>query len=838
METAVWIQPFKTIRIEQLDVDFTRSPSPSCQGYLVTFQGIDYNGNADFAQWEWDFGDGSTGFGQNVAHIYPNPDDYDVTLNVCTETVVRSITVNPQAMANAGSNEAICEDLPFDFSTSAIHPSASGYSALYWYGGQGSFDNPNALQPVYFPHISENDTTITFTLVALGMQPCDNDTSTMELTIVPGAYAYAGSDEDACFGEPYDFASSSQIPIALNYDTIYWSGGTGYFVDPNVDIPIYVPGSGEIGPVQLTLVASGNVVNCDSIDEMILNIRPDYLTDLYPEICYGDSLFAQDAWRYSSGTFYDTLQSVYFCDSVIQTNLTVYPKIDKDFLISTGDSACLEETIQFTQTGSATLTNWLWDFGDGTTSSEQNPGHTYLDPGLYAIWFYYDDDMGCNDSVSHNVRVFDLPDVDFFASQTSACAYTPIDFTGTSTSNIVLWEWDFGDGTTALGQNQTYSYGVPGSYLVTLTATDINGCSYTAIHTIYVVEPPTADFGYQVDSCHTVQFADSSSAPPGYYLVMWHWDFDDGDTSDLQNPLHSFPSGGTYNVTLTVTADSSGFLCYDTITKPVVVPNLPTIYYTFTPQPTCLGDSTYFFGATGNYITDWFWDFDDGYFSSEQYPVHLYADTGTYNVLLQITDTNLCTNTLVKEVRVTHVPDVSFTMSQTQACGDEMIYFQGQSSAPVAQWHWDFGDGSFSSLQNPQHAYVTRGNFTVTLTVTDTAGCQADSSAQIMVVPEPTADFAWTNFECQTIAFSDLSTPPAGGYNLVGWLWDFEDGTTSNAQNPLHAFPSGGTYNVSLVVTSDSPVVICVPTLPGRWYRCPMLPRYTLPGILSLQPWG
>ncbi|MDZ7741492.1 MAG: PKD domain-containing protein [Bacteroidota bacterium] len=267
------------------------------------------------------------------------------------------------------------------------------------------------------------------------------------------------------------------------------------------------------------MVASGFIVNCDSVDEMILNIRPDYLTDLYPEICYGDSLFAQDAWRYSSGTFYDTLQSVYFCDSVIQTNLTVYPKIDKDFIVSTGDSSCLEEVIQFTQTGSANLTNWLWDFGDGTTSSDQNPEHTYLDPGLYTIWFYYDDDMGCNDSVSHNVRVFDLPDVDFFTSQTSACAYTQIDFTGSSTSNIVSWHWNMGDGTEFFSQNTSYSYDIPGSYLVTLTVEDINGCTETAFHTIYVVTPPEADFGYEVAACHDIQFSDSSTAPR---VITWY----------------------------------------------------------------------------------------------------------------------------------------------------------------------------------------------------------------------------------------------------------------------------------------------------------------------------
>ncbi len=127
---------------------------------------------------------------------------------------------------------------------------ATGQAGIFWYGGQGTFDNPNAERPTYTPGPTELG-FVTLTMVALGQPPCANDTSTMQLQVVPGAYAFAGSDENGCFGVPFNFDNSASPPLGLNYDTLYWQGGTGHFLDPNAMRPTYVPGPGEIGPVLL-----------------------------------------------------------------------------------------------------------------------------------------------------------------------------------------------------------------------------------------------------------------------------------------------------------------------------------------------------------------------------------------------------------------------------------------------------------------------------------------------------------------------------------------------------------------------------------------------------------
>jgi hypothetical protein len=145
------------------------------------------------------------------------------------------------------------------------------------------------------------------------------------------------------------------VPFSTNYIFLEWSGGAGTFVDPNVEAPVYIPAPGELGPVTLTVIAS-NILNCDSIDEMVLTIYPKFTTTNNETICYGDSMFLQGNWRFTSGTYFDTVMSINNCDSAIITNLTVLPQIDMDFTISPRDTSCLGDSIYFTQVCSANPT--------------------------------------------------------------------------------------------------------------------------------------------------------------------------------------------------------------------------------------------------------------------------------------------------------------------------------------------------------------------------------------------------------------------------------------------------------------------------------------------------
>ena len=210
-------------------------------------------------------------------------------------------------------------------------------------------------RPVYTPGFGELG-FISLNMVAYGIAPCYNDTSTMIIEIIEGAYAFAGSDEDHCQDLPFDFSTCAQVPVAFNEIFRMWShDGAGTIPDPTLEVPVYFPAPGETGVINFTFVAS-NVINCDSIDEMQLTIHPTYFESHQDTICFGDSLqLPGGGWVYNTGTYYDTLFSVWTCDSIVETNLYEWPQIDADFSIAANDSVCIDDDVFFTRTGTSTL---------------------------------------------------------------------------------------------------------------------------------------------------------------------------------------------------------------------------------------------------------------------------------------------------------------------------------------------------------------------------------------------------------------------------------------------------------------------------------------------------
>lgn len=802
-------------------ISFNVSPSPICFGDTTYF--ISTGENITYAPYYWDFGDGiGTDNGYNTEYLYPQSGSYDVSLQVCSKNIIQIHIVNPVCVVDAGGMQATCQDVYFNYANSITPPTAEGYDSIRWVTtGIGYFNNPTLVSPTYFPDPTEgaiqND-TITMRMVGYGIPPCDNDTSFMELIVIPGAFAHAGSDENACIDEPYDLANSVDSAFATNYTSVYWyTTGLGYFNDPAIMRPIYFPVPGELGPITLTMVAT-NIINCDSIDDMILTYNPTFEIPVDITLCYYDSVFAEGEWRYDSGIYYDTLLSVVGCDSVIVTNLVVRSKIDNDFIISTGDSICRDEVASFIPTGSASIVSQLWDFGNGDVSVLANPIYQYSIPGNYTVIYHYTDSDGCSDSSYRDITVFELPDVTFDINLANGCVNYPVEFTGISNSNIVSWDWDFGDGQTGTGQNVEHTYLYFGEMTITLTVVDIVGCSETTYMNLHVLQASNAEFTYNFFACDSVQFTDLSTSPEGYNIVMWNWDFDDGDTSDLQNPVHVFPTnsipgGVVYNVNLIITSDSSGFLCSNSITHQVLVMSNPDIFFTWNPEPTCQGDITSFFGGSGYNIDQWYWDFGDGHFATIQNPDHIYSNPGQYNVVLTVTDVNQCTNSISDLISVVPIPDVSFTLSDSVSCNDNNVQFISTTSPNVANWNWEFGDGGISNDQNPLHFYSQPGTYIITLTVIDSAGCSNSTMDQIIILPEPTADFTYQNLTCSNVLFVDLSIAPSG-YNIVSWYWDFGDGFSATVQNPSHSYTAGvGIYDVKLIVVSDSSGFGCVDSI-------------------------
>lgn len=233
-----------------------------------------------------------------------------------------------------------------------------------------------------------------------------------------------------------------------------------------------------------------------------------------------------------------------------------------------------EPAVQFQDQSAGAPDSWTWDFGDGNTSTAQNPLHTYANEGDYTVTLTTTAGDTCSSTVSQFVWVY----IDTF--QTADCQANfffeysnpdnPLELTFIDFSwpigEIAAWQWDFGDGNTSTEQNPAHLYAAAGIYPITLTITAVDGCASTMTLLIEVGFDPwgydcLAEYSYEVDSNDslTVHFTDLSTGD----VAEWYWEFGDGNTSTAQNPSHTYAEAGTYIVALTiVTADGcSNYYC-------------------------------------------------------------------------------------------------------------------------------------------------------------------------------------------------------------------------------------------------------------------------------------
>jgi gliding motility-associated-like protein len=256
-------------------------------------------------------------------------------------------------------------------------------------------------------------------------------------------------------------------------------------------------------------------------------------------------------------------------------------------------------------------------------------------------------------------------------------------------------------------------------------------------------------------------------------------------------------SSTTYSVTGTTAAGCTGTSFVAVIVKPV-----PVVTATATPALICYGSSSTLNATSTIPGTAYDW-----------MPGPLNGSTVTVNPLTTtiytLTGTSPAGCTGSTNVIVTVSPPVVFTADIFEGCEDLLVSFSDLSNITNAvSWYWDFGDHSFSYLQNPQHLYIDPGVYNVTLTITSSTGCTTTYSwlNMITVHKVPNAFFAAnpTNVDEMdpTVFFTDQSV------GASGWNWYFGDinamDNISNLQNPLHTYVGGvGTYTTTLIVNSD-----------------------------------
>jgi PKD repeat protein len=327
------------------------------------------------------------------------------------------------------------------------------------------------------------------------------------------------------------------------------------------------------------------------------------------------------------------------------------PPSDVDFKadITRGDGPL---TVTFTYSATGDIDTLEWDFGDGGTSTEENPTYTFETPGRYSVTLILSGPAGtASFTRSGYIYVsYPLPETAFTFDPPEGRAPLAVTFTDQSTQyggDIILWQWHFGDQETSVEQNPSHTYAVPGTYTITLIVTGNGGTGTPTTKEITISHPlPVADFipwnmDYYPDvgpleslPDFEVGFQNKSIQEYGT-IYSCEWDFGDGGTSTEYQPIHTYTTSGKYTVTLIVTGSGGT----DTITKTDLINVLyhPPVADFEADVAGAEGEApltvTFTDQSTGE-IESWDWNFGDGGTSTEQNPTHIYEYVGDYTARL------------------------------------------------------------------------------------------------------------------------------------------------------------------------------------------------------------
>jgi len=456
-------------------------------------------------------------------------------------------------------------------------------------------------------------------------------------------------------------------------------------------------------------------------------------------------------------TTYSVIVSAAGCSDTADVTITINPR---PVAVPAVTNVCFNNGNVFTDksVGNATITNWSWNFGDGNTSNVQNPVHTYGTAGTFTATLIVTNNSGCKDTSTVKVVVNPLPLAGF--STTPVCLGNPTcfkDLSAVTPGTVTGWSWNFGDpasgaANTSSQQNPCHTYNGNGSYTVILTATSDSGCQNTIMLPATTHPLPTAGIvpkNVCVGSSTTISDGSTSPSGTGNNINSWNWNFGDGSpNSTQQNPSHVYTSAGTYTMTLIVTTQNG---CKDTTTNIVQI-YYPPVANFIKPVSGCspvYANYTDLSTSVDGTVNSWQWSFPGGVpvTSTNQNPANIkYVTPGVYSVLLHVTTTNGCTDSiLLPMVEVYDWPQAEFCVAPSIApTTDPRFAFCDMWTQNVSNWVWNFGDGSpLDSINtDPIHSYSTTANqndfynYTICLNVRTQHGCWDTVCHSVELIPE------------------------------------------------------------------------------------------------------
>ncbi len=773
------------LQTAEMDIRIDAAPVANAgadQYVTATEVTLDGGGSVDtdgrITSWEWDFGDGNTGTGQNITHAYQRPGTYEVALVVTddsgaplnTDRDTMFVSINEAPIADAGPPQTVAPGEEFVVSGRASIDPDGTVSAYVWDFPDGSsVQGQRAAYAIGAPGLHRIKLTVYDDFEGGAAE----DESEVLITVNAAPTSVAGADRLVAPGDIVVFNGAQSFDPDGRLSRFSWEFDdlSAPMQGMQIERAYTRPG---VYSAQLIVADDAGVLNSTAVDDMTIRVNHTPVADAGPAI-ESDRLF-------------------------IELDATGSSDADGDKLI------------------------YRWDFGDGSPPAYgAKVTHVYPRSGVYPVTLRVDDGTGLSNATAvaaTRVNINSRPMANAGGNR-DVCSGEPILFDASDSvdpdGGLLLYAWNFGDGSSSDLINPTKTYERPGVYPVTLSVRNETGTARGSdIDRIaaLVREGPIADAGGDRTVCtnQRVRFDGSNSTDTDGAVNAFAWTFGDGNTGRGEGPVHIFKRPGSYSVTLTITGEATGAcspLDTDTVNVEVVAaPELDIVG----PKRAAAGLPASFRATLndlqGAAASGFTWDFGDGNTATGADVTHTFAEPGEYIITMatELTGGNEgCSNlTAIQRVIVNEAPMALIDGPDATAAGQAVTYDGSMSmdnDGAISSYVWDFGDGNGSKGVLAAHTFTEPGSYDVTLTVTDDAGVGNSivvATKTVQVNPAPRVGLKAPAPICPAEP-TPWSVDVAEGTTVN---WAFGDGVNLSGASVTHAFDRPGLYPV-LVQMND-----------------------------------